>query len=122
MIKVKPEGAQKAASPKVGKGGVQKTRTASPSGKAAVVGRAVLRKTVQASERAAISSAPSNEESKGPPRKPPAAVAASGEGPFLPVTVALDQPLIGRLDEWAHGKRLTRSAAVRALLERGLPK
>lgn len=74
---------------------VQKTRTASPSAKA----------------------------DRGGGEKPPKVPipVAPAEGPkFIPVTVSLDQPLIDRLDEWAHGQRLTRSAAAREVLTRGL--
>ena len=49
------------------------------------------------------------------PVPPPAS-----EGPFLPVTYSLDQPLIDRISEWAHSQRLTKSAAARRLFEKGL--
>lgn len=39
---------------------------------------------------------------------------------YVPVTLSLPSGLIKRLDDWAHGERLTRSAAARKLLERGL--
>jgi hypothetical protein len=113
MIRMGPEKSKKAP--------VQKTRAASPSGKEAAVERAVLRKTVQSSERAAISSAPLNEEAKARPKKHGAA-AASGEGPFLPTTYSLPQSLIDRVSEWAHENRVTKSAGARALLEKGLLK
>ncbi len=41
---------------------------------------------------------------------------------FIPVTYSLDPPLIGRVSDWAHSNRLTKSAAARVLLEKGLAK
>lgn len=71
----------------------------------------------------AVLERPKRKAQNGGDRKPPngpAEVTASGDGPFIPVTVSLDQPLIDKVDNWAHSKRLTRSAAARALLEKGL--
>lgn len=39
---------------------------------------------------------------------------------FIPVTLSLDQSLIGRLDNWANKERKTRSAALRILLSEAL--
>ncbi len=53
----------------------------------------------------------------------PMVEAAAGDGPkFIPVTMSLDQPLIDKLEDWAHSKRLNRSAALRVLLSEALAK
>lgn len=57
-----------------------------------------------------------------PPRAPVVAAASGENRKYIPVTVSLDQPLIDRLDDWAHKNRKTRSDAARVLLEKGLGK
>jgi hypothetical protein len=46
----------------------------------------------------------------------------AGGAKYLPTTLSLDRPLIDRLDDWAHEKRLTRSAAARFVMSMGLSK
>lgn len=61
----------------------------------------------------------SGSRSRGGQAEEPSRAAAGGVK-FVPVTYSLDAGLIGRLEEWAHRKRLTKSAAVRELLGEAL--
>ena len=57
------------------------------------------------------------------PASRPAGGAAWGErAKFFPVTLSLDKAMITRLDDKAHAMRMTRSAAIRALLSEALAK
>lgn len=105
------------------KGSAGKTRTAPPSGKVArEVGRRLdlAARSTKALARTHLGAPAVLDKQTRADLKRVATAAVTAEGPFIPTTYSLDQGLIDRVSDWAHEKRLSKSAAARALLGQGL--